>query len=184
MSHCIRQAGSKLLARTLVHDGALNSGPAARIGRIKTAIATKGIPPPAGRRLQSSSSSPPSPNPPGGKPETAEVPVVRNLVLAGALLAFGGGVFTYSMNAVGKSGGEGEDPLAQLRAEAEEMRATDAALLHRTERLTPEEIERLESGLSDDVAAPLAGGGTDAVEEEGALPSGDKPKKAWWRFGF
>lgn len=125
-------------------------------------------------------------------------------------------VFTYSMNAVGRGDGnaaEGDDPLAQLKAEAQEARehrdrvdGVGGAGSGRGGRMTPEEIAALESGLgaSPDgeidgdriirdvaVAAPAD---IAALEEEANLrvfrnkqdPAVEEPKKkkAWWRFGF
>jgi len=116
------------------------------------------------------------------------------------------------MNAVGRGDGdasEGGDPLAQLKAEAQEARESR----DRVEgggpngRMTPEEIMALESGLGASadgqidgeriitnlaVAAPAD---IAAVEEEANLKifhlqqkqqEGEEPKKkkSWWRFGF
>ena len=117
------------------------------------------------------------------------------------------------MNAVGKGDGdaaEGNDPLAQLKAEAQEARD------HRDRvegggRLSEDEIMALESGLG---ASPMMADGEAAdgdriitevavaapadiaaLEEEANLKvfqkqqsGGEEPqekkKKAWWRFGF
>jgi len=133
-------------------------------------------------------------------------------VLASVLGGFVVSVFTYSMNAVGRGDGdasEGGDPLAQLKAEAQEARESR----DRVEgggpngRMTPEEIMALESGLGASadgqidgeriitnlaVAAPAD---IAAVEEEANLKifhlqqkqqEGEEPKKkkSWWRFGF
>lgn len=115
-------------------------------------------------------------------------------------------VFLYSMNAVGRGDGdasEGNDPLAQLKAEAQEARE------HRDRvegggRMTEDEIRALESGIMRDdgqvdgnriitevaVAAPAD---IAALEEEANLKifrkkqgEGEepKPKKKWWRFGI
>jgi hypothetical protein len=120
--------------------------------------------------------------------------VLSNLILGSALLLFVTGVFTYSMNAVGKTSPNGidDDPLAQLRAEAEDVRRTDLALLHRTKKMTPQEIELLESGVGtigvgsgnemEDGTTTTSGGGG------GMVPAGTENKKGnkkpWWRFGF
>jgi hypothetical protein len=73
-------------------------------------------------------------------------PFVANIALATVLFGFVGFVFTYSMNAVGRSDGE-DDPLAQLKAEAQEARdsTSNPALTQR--KMTPEEIMALESGM-------------------------------------
>jgi hypothetical protein len=111
---------------------------------------------------------------------------MRNVLLAGGLFGFVGFVFTYSMQAVGRSGPEA-DPLAQLKAEAQEARQNK----EHNKRLTKEEIEALESGVSAEnnvEKAEIA-----EIEEEanlkvfakkqgGAEP--EKKKKGWWRFGF
>lgn len=197
MSHCTRLVSSRTLSRTfrLVHDGTQLARPSSRfhhhqrramITTTKKEILSSTT---TTRRLQSSSSSstPSGGNNSNNKPETKEVPLLSNIILASALLMFVTGVFTYSMNAVGRNGGVDEnDPLAQLRAEAEDVRTTDVALLHRTKKMTQEEIDRLESGrvdMSDD------DNNNDLQEEEMAMMAkesnnGKKGKKPWWRFGF
>ena len=109
---------------------------------------------------------------------------IANLALASALTGFCIFVFTYSLNAVGKSAPD--DPLAQLRAEAQE--AHDARVQQKAQRLTPEEIAALESGRTggDDMEVALAAPAEIAQLEEEALLGGTKvaPKKPWWRFGF
>lgn len=115
-------------------------------------------------------------------------------------------VFLYSMNAVGRGDGdasEGNDPLAQLKAEAQEARE------HRDRvegggRMTEDEIRALESGIMRDdgdidgdriitevaVAAPAD---IAALEEEANMKifrkhqedkEPPKKKKPWFRFGF
>lgn len=118
---------------------------------------------------------------------------MQNLALAAVLVGFVGGVFTYSMNAVGKSQ-EGIDPLAQLKAEAQDAREHN----QHNRKLTPEEVQALESGLTGEydnttklevaVAAPAV---IAQLEEEANLKvfrqkQGDvqEKKKPWWRFGF
>lgn len=122
---------------------------------------------------------------------------MQNLLLAGCLFGFVGSVFTYSLNAVGR-GDDEADPLAQLKAEAQEARQNQ----QQNKRLTKEEIEALESGISAEhydkntklevaVAAPAE---IAAIEEEANLKvfgktqgggdQSEKKKKAWWRFGF
>jgi len=127
------------------------------------------------------------------KVDSTKPPTMLNLALAAALVGFVGGVFTYSMNAVGKSQ-EGIDPLAQLKAEAQDAREHN----QHNRKLTPEEIQALESGLTGEydnatqlevaVAAPA---GIAQLEEEASLKvlrqtQGDvqEKKKPWWRFGF
>jgi hypothetical protein len=126
--------------------------------------------------------------------DTTKPPIMLNLALATVLAGFVGGVFTYSMNAVGKSQ-EGIDPLAQLKEEAQDAREHN----QHNRKLTPEEVQALETGRTEEydqatklqvaVAAPA-----DIVqlEEEANLKvfgqkQGDvqeKKKKPWWRFGF
>eukprot|EP00531_Pseudo-nitzschia_arenysensis_P013303 CAMPEP_0116156494 /NCGR_PEP_ID=MMETSP0329-20121206/22862_1 /TAXON_ID=697910 /ORGANISM="Pseudo-nitzschia arenysensis, Strain B593" /LENGTH=197 /DNA_ID=CAMNT_0003653581 /DNA_START=209 /DNA_END=802 /DNA_ORIENTATION=+ len=161
-----------------------------------------------------SSSAPPSSKPPtsasssggGSKKKTASTEMVPNIALASVLGGFVTFVFLYSMNAVGRGDGdasEGNDPLAQLKAEAQEARE------HRDRvegggRMTEDEIRALESGIMRDdgeidgdriitevaVAAPAD---IAALEEEANMkifrkhqedkePS--KKKKPWYRFGF
>ena len=112
---------------------------------------------------------------------------IANLALASALTGFCIFVFTYSLNAVGKSAPD--DPLAQLRAEAQE--AQDVRLQQKAQRLTPEEIAALESGRTvdgDDMEVAVAAPAEIAQLEEEALLLGAKSsppkKKPWWRFGF
>jgi hypothetical protein len=73
-------------------------------------------------------------------------PFVANLALAAVLFGFVGFVFTYSMNAVGKSDGD-DDPLAQLKAEAQEARDSTSNPTLTQRKMTPEEIMALESGM-------------------------------------
>ena len=116
------------------------------------------------------------------------------------------------MNAVGKGDGnaaEGGDPLAQLKAEAQEAREHRDREGGAGGRMTEEEIRALESGLGS--AEMMTGGEADgdriitevavaaqadiaALEEEANLKifrqqqnEGKEPKakkKAWWRFGI
>jgi hypothetical protein len=90
------------------------------------------------------------------------------------------------MNSVGRADGN-EDPLAQLKAEAHE------AMQHQDvkKKLTPEEIEALETGNisnsdGSDIFCEAA-----MEEEEANLKAMQrdevnvkKPKKPWWRFGI
>jgi hypothetical protein len=127
------------------------------------------------------------------KVDSTKPPTIQNLALAAVLVGFVGGVFTYSMNAVGKSQ-EGIDPLAQLKAEAQDAREHN----QHNRKLTPEEVQALESGLTGEydnstklevaVAAPA---GIAQLEEEASLKvlrqtQGEvqEKKKPWWRFGF
>ena len=165
-----------------------------------------------------SSSAPPSSKPPtsassgsksggGDKQKTASSEFVPNLALATVLGGFVTFVFLYSMNAVGRGDGdasEGNDPLAQLKAEAQEARE-ERDRAEGGGRMTEDEIMALESGLVRDhgdadgdrvitevaVAAPAD---IAALEEEANLKifrkqqdDGKEPKakkKPWWRFGF
>ena len=131
------------------------------------------------------------------KTKTAQSEIIPNVALATILFGFVTSVFLYSMNSVGRGGGGGsdgtDDPLAQLKAEAQE------ALDHRektgaTGRMTPDEIRELESGSGGTSVAD----GDEAVinlEEEANSKTfhqqqqkdesgGGKKKKPWWRFGF
>ena len=131
------------------------------------------------------------------KTKTAQSEIIPNVALATILFGFVTSVFLYSMNSVGRGGGGGsdgtDDPLAQLKAEAQE------ALDHRektgaTGRMTPDEIFELESGSGGTSVAD----GDEAVinlEEEANSKTfhqqqqkdesgGGKKKKPWWRFGF
>jgi len=170
-----------------------------------------------------SSSAPPSSKPPASAPgsksgadkktKTATTEVVPNVALASVLGGFVTFVFLYSMNAVGRGDGdpaEGEDPLAQLKAEAQEARDhRDRSEAGSNRRMTPDEIRALESGLGS--AGAMTGGEADgdriitevavaapadiaAIEEEANLKifrkqqeKDEEPKtkkKPWWRFGF
>eukprot|EP00526_Cylindrotheca_closterium_P023528 CAMPEP_0113631120 /NCGR_PEP_ID=MMETSP0017_2-20120614/16173_1 /TAXON_ID=2856 /ORGANISM="Cylindrotheca closterium" /LENGTH=170 /DNA_ID=CAMNT_0000541619 /DNA_START=70 /DNA_END=582 /DNA_ORIENTATION=+ /assembly_acc=CAM_ASM_000147 len=136
------------------------------------------------RRWQSSSE----------KPEDAPPPTVQNLALASVLAGFTFFVFTYSMNAVGRSDEE-SDPLAQLKEEAQEARQSKAN--EHKKRLSPEEIAALESGMTGAydknskvevaVAAPAE---IAELEEQANMKvfqskqGGEQKKKPWWRFGF
>lgn len=168
----------------------------------------------------SNSTKPPTtdntPPPPDSQTQLA------NLALAVSLLGFCGFVFTYSMNAVGKTDNaivfstakeEEVDPLAQLKAEAQEAR--EHRMAQKAERMTPEEVAALESGRSS--SSSSRGDGSDEtvqvavsspadiaqLEEEAnrkifssknnndtttTTTEGESPKKKnnkpWWRFGF
>lgn len=120
---------------------------------------------------------------------------MQNVALASVLTGFVVAVFTYSMNAVGRSGEE-NDPLALLKEEAQEARQMKQANEH-NRTLSKEEIAALESGMSgvyDEstklevaVAAPAD---VAQIEEEANLKvfkqkqGGDEKKKPRWRFGF
>jgi hypothetical protein len=142
-------------------------------------------------------SAPPSAAP-AGKPESSkkETPKLQNMALATGLFGFVGYVFFYSMNSVGRADGK-DDPLAQLKAEAHE--ALQDANQQNKKKLTPEEIQALESGMSysagsDVEVAVAAPADIAAIEEEANLKvfrnnqqnesGSEKPKKPWWRFGF
>mmetsp|Transcript_2067 Transcript_2067/g.6018 ORF Transcript_2067/g.6018 Transcript_2067/m.6018 type:complete len:216 (-) Transcript_2067:210-857(-) len=136
--------------------------------------------------------------------QTDSQTILANVALAAALFGFCGFVFTYSMNAVGRAdaskdanGDVQADPLAQLKAEAQE--AKEYRAIQKAERMTPEEVAALESGMTNHrrgnvelaVAAPAE---IAELEEEanrklfqnGSAGSEDAPKKKkpWWRFGF
>eukprot|EP00339_Tiarina_fusa_P025140 CAMPEP_0116998342 /NCGR_PEP_ID=MMETSP0472-20121206/1444_1 /TAXON_ID=693140 ORGANISM="Tiarina fusus, Strain LIS" /NCGR_SAMPLE_ID=MMETSP0472 /ASSEMBLY_ACC=CAM_ASM_000603 /LENGTH=167 /DNA_ID=CAMNT_0004697459 /DNA_START=157 /DNA_END=657 /DNA_ORIENTATION=- len=131
-----------------------------------------------GRRLLSS------------KPDTKPPPTTQNVALAAVLFGFCGAVFTYSLNQVGRSQ-EDSDPLAQLKAEAQEAREEKSK--HR--KLTPEEVAALESGMTggdgerpgDIEVAVAAPADIAQIEEEANLKvfrqnQGEeepKKKKAW-----
>jgi hypothetical protein len=144
----------------------------------------------AARRLQSTRPEDgPPPNLQSTKPEDGPPPTLQNVALASVLAGFVFCVFSYSMNAVGGQGDAENDPLAQLKEEAQEARQMKANDHNR--KLSKEEIDALESGLAgayDEttklevaVAAEIA-----AIEEEANLKifGDEKKKKPWWRFGF
>ena len=129
------------------------------------------------------------------KPEDAPPPTIQNMALASVLTGFCFFVFTYSMNAVGRNDEE-NDPLAQLKEEAQEARLNKAN--EHKKRLSPEEIAALESGMTGGydknakvevaVAAPAE---IAEIEEQANLKvfqskegGEEKKKKPWWRFGF
>ena len=137
----------------------------------------------------------------GGPKEMQPPPTTKNIMLAGALVAFCGSVFTYSLRAVGRNDGTVEngadDPLAQLKAEAQEARDSQNDQ-KKGGRMSPEEIAALESGIRGNyregeqieiaVAAPddIA-----QLEEEANMKvfqssqqKESKKKKPWWRFGL
>jgi hypothetical protein len=111
-----------------------------------------------------------------------------NIGLAVALVGFCGFVFTYSMNAVGRvdtnKETSGEDPLARLKAEAQE--AKDHRVIQKAQRMTPEEVAALESGTSnrkgDADIAQLEDEANRKLFQNGE--EAPKKKKPWWRFGF
>ena len=127
----------------------------------------------------------------GGEKVTND-PTMRNIVMALGLFGFVTSVFFYSLNAVGRGeeleGGE-LDPLARLKAEAQEAREMEK--YKHQGRMSQEEIHELETGrssMTDDTAVLEA-----ALEEEANMKAfGDdsdttktaKKKKPWWRFGF
>eukprot|EP00934_Nitzschia_sp_Nitz4_P001386 Nitzschia sp. Nitz4//scaffold78_size91513//53209//53712//NITZ4_004931-RA/size91513-processed-gene-0.92-mRNA-1//-1//CDS//3329558136//1386//frame0 len=125
---------------------------------------------------------------------------VANISLASALVGFCGFVFTYSMNAVGRGDANGSaDPLAQLKAEAQEAREDRER--NNAKRLSADEIHALESGmnargtLEDGTKVEIAVAAPEDIarlEEEANLKVFQKngsdaeapKKKPWWRFGF
>ena len=135
-----------------------------------------------------------TPKPAGseGGDKVTNDPTMRNLVMALGLFGFVTAVFFYSLNAVGRGeeldGGE-LDPLARLKAEAQEAREMEK--YKHQGRMSQEEIHELETGrssMTDDTAVLEA-----ALEEEANRKAfGDdsdttktaKKKKPWWRFGF
>eukprot|EP00980_Cylindrotheca_fusiformis_P024295 scaffold11725_cov116-Cylindrotheca_fusiformis.AAC.4 len=137
----------------------------------------------ARRRLQST--KPPSP------PD--EPPTLKNVALASALAGFCFFVFTYSMNAVGQADAT-DDPLAQLKEEAQEARQSKAQEHNR--KLSKEEIAALESGMTGEYSesteiAVAAPSDIADIEEEAnrkvfkqKQEGEEKKKKPWWRFGF
>ena len=168
-----------------------------------------------------SSSTPPSSTPPTGaatgknsggakKQKTSSTELIPNMALATLLFGFVTGVFLYSMDSVGRGDGsteDGNDPLAQLKAEAQEARE-ERERQGNTGRMTDDEIMALESGLgatemmSEEVdgdriireVAVAAPADIAALEEEANLRIFNQQKndgkeekgkkKKWWRFGF
>lgn len=106
------------------------------------------------------------------------------------------------MNAVGSGdvpAGQEEDPLAQLKAEAQEAKMNRE--LQNARRLSSDEIAELESGMnargemSGKVEVAVAAPADIArLEEEanmkvfntksGQGSAGSEKKKPWWKFGF
>jgi hypothetical protein len=136
--------------------------------------------------------SPPPPPHPDQFPEptssaTTPDPTLKNVVLA---LAVGRG----DEVATAGSSESLSDPLAQLRAEAQEARQMEKHVNHGKLKMSKEEIDALETGRSnvDDDAQAMA----DALEAEASRAVYDndsnhnnnktepKKKKSWWRFGF
>jgi hypothetical protein len=127
------------------------------------------------------------------KPDDGPPPTLQNVALATALAGFVFGVFSYSMNAVGKSDTK-DDPLAQLKEEAQDARENKGVDHNR--KLSKEEIDALESGRGggpDDTAKleVAVAAQIDKIEEEANAKifnqkqGGDeKKKKPWYRFGF
>jgi hypothetical protein len=138
---------------------------------------------------------------------TTADPTMKNVVMALGLMGFVASVFTYSMNAVGRgdevitlgSSESSSDPLAALRAEAQEARQMEKHQYHGKLKMSKEEIDALETGRSnvDDDAQAMA----DALEAEASravygnsnnssnnktttTTAEPKKKKSWWRFGF
>ena len=119
-------------------------------------------------------------NPPDVTVEVTPQMKMNNAILATALLGFVSGIWYYSMNAVGSqesvSGGASDDPLAQLKLEAQE------AMDRQEKELKPEEktkqlLQEFTRGEHDPDKAEL-----DALEELEAEEAAANKKKKWYKF--
>lgn len=123
-------------------------------------------------------------NPPDVIVEVTPQMKMANVALAIALCGFVGGVWYYSMTAVGSQqqagkDGSGSDPLAQLKMEAQE------AMDRQEKENTPDEraqglLQEFNRGEHDPDKAEL-----DALEELEQMDADDskkKKKKSWYKF--
>jgi len=131
----------------------------------------------------------------------------RNLALATLLLAFTGGVFFYSVDAVGNGGAETKlphnansshsDPLAKLKAEAKEAKDNLERKAKQTHVLSQKQIDDLEKGMAveyDNAKGLLSPSALqvianeevkhDQIKEDETHKANNKNKKPWYRFGF
>ena len=212
ISSSTRRIGAKASNQSHSQLQKMNSGnQCQRLHSSLVASRNSGVKTNARNNRSMSSSAPPSSKPPTSasteKKKTASSELVPNLALASVLGGFVTFVFLYSMNAVGRGDGdaaEGNDPLAQLKAEAQDVR-DHRDRVEGSGRMTEDEIRALESGIVRDhgeadgdriitdvaVAAPAD---IAALEEEANLKIFRKQqddgkelkpkKKPWWRFGF
>jgi hypothetical protein len=101
----------------------------------------------------------------------------NNVILATLLCAFVGGIWTYSMNAVGSQEQHSDDPLAQLKLEAQEAMDRQEKELN-SEDKSKKLLEEFSRGEHDPDKAEL-----DALEELEKMDAEDaKKQKKWYKF--
>lgn len=120
-------------------------------------------------------------NPPDVNLEVTSAMKMSNLALATVLVGFVGGVWYYSMMSVGQQEKNTEDPLAQLKMEAQEamdQQQKENAPDERAQQL----LQEFTRGEHDPDRAELdAMEELDRLEEEEAAAK-KKKKKSWWKF--
>ena len=117
-------------------------------------------------------------NPPDVDVEVTPQMKTANLGLAALLVGFVGGVFYYSMSRVGsQDNSESDDPLAQLKLEAQE--AMDKQKKDNTpDQRAQQLLQEFNRGDHDPDKAEV-----DALEELEAEEKAEKSKKkSWWKF--
>jgi len=117
-------------------------------------------------------------NPPDVTLEVTPEMKMANVALAVVLVGFVTGVWYYSMTAVGSQEKGGDDPLAQLKLEAQE------AMDRQEKENTPDQraqqlLQEFNRGEHYPDKAEL-----DALEELEQMEKedGKKKKKSWWKF--
>lgn len=115
-------------------------------------------------------------NPPDVNVEVTPQMKMSNYALGGVLVSFVGGVFYYSMSRVGSQESDSDDPLAQLKSEAQE------AMDKQKKENTPDQraqqlLQEFNRGEHDPDKAEV-----DALEEYAGEEQPNKKKKSWFIF--
>lgn len=104
----------------------------------------------------------------------------KNAALALGLASFCGGVMWYSMNAVGQAGsGGGDDPLAQLKEEAQEARERHDREMQQSDDATAM-LKQFQAGEYDPDKSEEEQ--LLAMEKEEAAAKQQSKKRPWWKF--
>ena len=118
-------------------------------------------------------------DPPDVKLEVTPQMKMANIGLAIVLCGFVGGVFYYSMSAVGAQENDGVDPLAQLKMEAQEAMDRQEKE-HSPDGRAQQLLQEFTRGDHDPDKAEVDA--LEELEQMDAQEEGKKKKKAWYKF--
>lgn len=118
-------------------------------------------------------------NPPDVQLEVTPQMKMANIGLAVALCGFVGGVWYYSMSAVGAQSKDGVDPLAQLKMEAQEAMDRQEQE-HSPDGRAQQLLQEFTRGDHDPDKAEVDA--LEELEQMDAQEAGNKKKKAWYKF--